>query len=202
MSTEGVSLSKDTKDKALETKKPAIIEAAIRLFSEKGIKATTVKDISREAGVAEGTLYCHWKSKDELAQEIFYDNMKRFKQDLKNELHEVTGTKNKLKHAIVAFYAFANREPLLYKFLILSSHYELRALLPKTPKPLEVIVEIVREGIVSGELKKIELPFAGAMIVGAITKLSDFKRMGVLEKELDAYIDPVTDFLWEALKAR
>lgn len=200
MNTESVSLSKDTK--VLETKKPAIVEAAIRLFSEKGIRATTIKDIAGEAGVAEGTLYCHWKGKDELAQEIFYDNMKRFKQDLEKKLHGVTGTKNRLKHAIIAFYAFAHREPLLYKFLILSSHYELRTLLPKTPKPLEVIVEIVREGIVSGELKAIELPFAGAMIVGAITKLSDFKRMGVLEKELDAYIDPVTDFLWDALKTR
>jgi len=167
VNTESVSLSKDTK--VLETKKPAIVEAAIRLFSEKGIRATT---------------------------------MKRFKQDLEKKLHGVTGTKNRLKHAIIAFYAFAHREPLLYKFLILSSHYELRTLLPKTPKPLEVIVEIVREGIVSGELKQIELPFAGAMIAGAITKLSDFKRMGVLEKELDAYIDPVTDFLWDALKTR
>ncbi|MFQ5957685.1 MAG: TetR/AcrR family transcriptional regulator [Candidatus Brocadiales bacterium] len=191
-----------SKDKALETKKPAIIDAAIRLFSEKGIKATTVKDIAREAGVAEGTLYRHWKGKEELAQELFYDNMKHFKQELEKELRGVTGTKNKLRRAIVAFYAYAQKEPLLYKFLILSSHYELRTLLPRTPKPLEVIVGIIREGIEAGELKEIELPFAGAIIVGAITKLSDFKRMGVIEKELEEYIDPVTEFLWEALKVR
>ncbi|MCB7129414.1 MAG: hypothetical protein J3T61_07745, partial [Candidatus Brocadiales bacterium] len=93
------------------------------------------------------------------------------------------------------------KDPLLYKFLILSSHYELRGMLSRTPKPLEVIIGIVREGIVSGELKPIELPLAGAIIVGTITKLSDFKRMGVLEKDLDAYIDPVTEILWNALKA-
>ncbi len=198
VSVEEVSLGKE---KIVDTKKPAITEAAIRLFSEKGIKATTVKDIAMAAHVAEGTLYRHWKSKDELAQEIFYDNMRRFKLDLENELCGVTGTKNRLRRAILAFYAFAHREPLLYKFLILSSHYELRGLLPQTPKPLEVIIEIVREGIVAGELKEIELPFAGAIIVGVITKLSDFKRMGVIEKDLDSYIDPVTDILWDALKA-
>ncbi|MFQ5863082.1 MAG: TetR/AcrR family transcriptional regulator [Candidatus Brocadiales bacterium] len=199
MRTESATLSKD---KVLETKKPAIIDAAIRLFSEKGIKATTVRDIAREAGVAEGTLYRHWKGKEELAQELFYDNKKRFKEELEDALRGVSGTKNKLRRAIVAFYAFAQREPLLYKFLILSSHYELRMLLPRTPKPLEVIIGIVKEGIEAGELKKIELPFAGAIIVGAITKLSDFKRMGVIEKELEEYIDPVTEFLWEALKVK
>ncbi len=199
MHTESMRLNKDG---ILETKKPAIVDAAIRLFSEKGIKATTIKEIAKEAGVAEGTLYRHWKGKDELAQELFFSNMKCFKQELEKGLHGVTGTKNKLRRAIVAFYEFAQREPLLYKFLILSSHYELRALLPRTPKPLEVIMGIVKEGIEAGELKPIELPFAGAIIVGAITKLSDFKRMGVIEKELEEYVDPVTDFLWEALKVK
>lgn len=198
MRAESVPLNKD---KALETKRPAIIDAAIRLFSEKGIKATTIKDIAREAGVAEGTLYRHWKGKEELAQELFYDNMKHFKEELERELKDVTGTKNRLRRAIVAFYAFALKEPLLYKFLILSSHYELRELLPRTPKPLEVIMGIVREGIEAGELKQIELPFAGAIIVGTITKLSDFKRMGVIQGELKEYIDPVTEILWKALKA-
>lgn len=198
MRTEGVSLNKD---KVPETKRPAIIDAAIRLFSEKGIKATTIKDIAREADVAEGTLYRHWKGKEELAQELFYNNMKRFKEELEGALRGVSGTKNKLKQAIVAFYAFAQREPLLYKFLILSSHYELRELLPRTPKPLEVIMGIVREGIEAGELKQIELPFAGAIIVGTITKLSDFKRMGLIQGELEEYIDPVTEVLWKALKA-
>ncbi len=202
MSTEGVSIEKHSKEKVVDTKRPVIIEAAIRLFSEKGIKATTVKEIAREADVAEGTLYCHWKSKDELAEEIFLEKMKRFKEDLEKELHGVVGTKNKLRKAIVAFYAFADREPLLYKFLILTSHYELRKLLPKTPKPLEVIGGIVAEGIVAGDLKPIELPFAGAIIVGTITKLSDFNRMGVIMKDLDEYIDPVTDILWDALKVK
>ncbi len=201
MTVQGVSIGKETKDnRVLETKKPAIIEAAIRLFSEKGIKATTIKDIAREADVAEGTLYRHWKGKEDLAQEIFYENMKRFKQELEDEIRDVKGTKNRLRGAIVAFYAFAHREPLLYKFLILSSHYELQALLLRTPKPLEVIAGIIAEGMMAGELKQIELPFAGAFIVGAITKLSDFKRMGVIEKDLDAYIDPVTELLWDALK--
>ena len=201
MSPESVSLDKDSSEKVLDTKKPVIMEAAIHLFSEKGIKATTVKDIARKADVAEGTLYRHWKGKKELAQEIFYENMKRFKEELEERLEGTVGTKNKLRKAIVGIYVFAGKDPLLYKFLILSSHYELRGMLSRTPKPLEVIIEIVREGVVSGDLKPIELPLAGAIIVGTITKLSDFKRMGVLEKDLDAYIDPVTEILWNALKA-
>lgn len=43
-----------------------IIDAAIRLFSEKGIASTTVDEISREAGVAKGSFYKMFGSKDEL----------------------------------------------------------------------------------------------------------------------------------------
>lgn len=190
------------KERSLKTKRPTIIRAALRLFSEKGIKATTIRDIAREARVAEGTLYRHWESKEELAQELFCENMARFKEYLESELRGIKGTKERLRRAIKAFYAFAQQEPVLFKFLILTSHYELRRLLPRTPKPLDVFFDILREGIGAGEIRPVEIPLAAAFIVGAVTKLSDFQRMGIINKDLGFYIEPVTEFLWEGLRMK
>jgi AcrR family transcriptional regulator len=48
------------------SKKKSIIEIATRLFAAKGIKETSIAEISKLTGAAEGTIYHHFKTKDEL----------------------------------------------------------------------------------------------------------------------------------------
>ena len=43
-----------------------IEQAAIRLFVEKGVAETTIRDIARAVGLSEGALYRHFEGKDEL----------------------------------------------------------------------------------------------------------------------------------------
>jgi len=47
--------------------KQAILEAALQLFSKRGFAATTTKQISRRAGIAEGTLFNYFRTKEDLA---------------------------------------------------------------------------------------------------------------------------------------
>lgn len=47
-----------------------ILEEAIRLFLKNGFKGTSVKDLTEAVGIARGTLYCHFKSKDEVLESI------------------------------------------------------------------------------------------------------------------------------------
>ncbi|MBP2619722.1 TetR/AcrR family transcriptional regulator, partial [Chryseobacterium jejuense] len=47
-------------------KKTQIVKAALRLFSEQGLQQTSMAQLSKESGVAVGTMYLHFKSKDEL----------------------------------------------------------------------------------------------------------------------------------------
>ena len=48
-----------------------IERAAIRLFVEKGVAETTVRDIARAVDISEGALYRHFASKDELVWQVF-----------------------------------------------------------------------------------------------------------------------------------
>jgi AcrR family transcriptional regulator len=43
-----------------------VLEAALRLFSGKGFAGTTTSALAREAGIAEGTLFRHFRSKNEI----------------------------------------------------------------------------------------------------------------------------------------
>ena len=51
------------------TTRERIVEAARSLFAEKGFDRTTTAEIAREAGISEGTIYRHFKSKKELLME-------------------------------------------------------------------------------------------------------------------------------------
>jgi AcrR family transcriptional regulator len=50
-----------------------LLEAAVRVFAEKGFHATRVGDIATEAGVAHGLLYHYFRSKEEVLDTVFRD---------------------------------------------------------------------------------------------------------------------------------
>lgn len=52
-------------------KRQSILEAAMRLFVENGIKGTPTSQIAKEAGVATGTLFHHFPTKEELVDELY-----------------------------------------------------------------------------------------------------------------------------------
>ena len=54
-----------------EDKRNAILEAATRLFAERGLTAAPTSEISRQAGVAEGTLFTYFKTKDDLINALY-----------------------------------------------------------------------------------------------------------------------------------
>ncbi|MED5053477.1 TetR family transcriptional regulator [Anoxybacillus sp. UARK-01] len=54
----------------LSDKQAKILEAAIEMFAEKGYAATSTSEIAKRAGVAEGTIFRHYKTKKELLMAI------------------------------------------------------------------------------------------------------------------------------------
>ena len=54
-----------------ERTKEQILAAALELFRKQGLDATTTKQISRKAGIAEGTLFNYFKTKEDLALFFF-----------------------------------------------------------------------------------------------------------------------------------
>ncbi|MEK7657529.1 MAG: TetR/AcrR family transcriptional regulator [Elusimicrobiota bacterium] len=51
----------------------AILSSASRIFNEKGFHGTSIGDIQEDAGIQRGTLYFHFKSKEDLALAVLED---------------------------------------------------------------------------------------------------------------------------------
>src|SRR5215813_13570772 len=67
-------------------KRERILDAAERVFAQHGFFAARVSEIAREAGVADGTIYLYFKSKDELLISLFESRMERFNQLLRDAI--------------------------------------------------------------------------------------------------------------------
>jgi TetR/AcrR family transcriptional regulator, fatty acid metabolism regulator protein len=71
---------------AVVDKREAILRAAIKVFASKGYFNSKVADVAGEAGIADGTVYLYFKSKEEILHSIFDQAMAEFISDGKNEL--------------------------------------------------------------------------------------------------------------------
>jgi AcrR family transcriptional regulator len=70
-----------------EDKRKAILEAALRIFAERGIANSPTSAISSEAGVAEGSLFTYFKTKDELMGELYLELRMEFSRYLTDFPH-------------------------------------------------------------------------------------------------------------------
>ncbi|WP_255063391.1 TetR family transcriptional regulator KstR2 [Mycolicibacterium arenosum] len=60
-------------DKASQTRRDELLALAATMFAERGLRATTVRDIADSAGILSGSLYHHFKSKEQMVEEVLRD---------------------------------------------------------------------------------------------------------------------------------
>lgn len=78
-------------------KREAILRAATKVFAGRGYFNSKVSDIAGEAGIADGTVYLYFKSKDEILHSIFDRAMAEFITEGKAEIAQLDDPIAKLK---------------------------------------------------------------------------------------------------------
>ena len=78
-------------------KREAILRAAIKVFAGKGYFNSKVADIAKEAGIADGTVYLYFKSKDEILHSIFDRAMEEFIAEGKREIADIKEADKRLE---------------------------------------------------------------------------------------------------------
>lgn len=138
-----------------QKKRENIIEAAIRLFTEKGFDAAAMQDIADMAGVAKGTIYLYFPSKDELVRQV-YEHCFRMDQRACNiDLDRESSAVGKLCRRLDNIMNFALKHPLeaqIEQLYCISPVYGGHNYGVQEALYAD-IDEIIRQGIAAGELK-------------------------------------------------
>src|SRR6516225_4394850 len=78
-------------------KRDAILRAAIDVFAERGYFNAQVADVARAAGVAAGTVYLYFKSKDDILISIFERGMRASLDEAREQVAPITDPRERLR---------------------------------------------------------------------------------------------------------
>src|SRR5262245_16700691 len=81
-------------------KRERILDAAVRVFAQEGFYNAKVSQIAQEAGVADGTIYLYFKSKDDLLISLFEDRMERINANLREALSQGKSARDRLRNVV------------------------------------------------------------------------------------------------------
>jgi TetR/AcrR family fatty acid metabolism transcriptional regulator len=82
---------------AVGDKREAILRAATSVFAHNGYFNSKVADIAREAGVADGTVYLYFKSKEDILHSIFDRSVEEALDAARKQIERVTDPREKLR---------------------------------------------------------------------------------------------------------
>ena len=188
-------------DKKRNTKLPKVMRSAIHLFVKKGIHGTTIKDIAHRAGVAEGSLYRHFASKDALAWHLFSVHLNEFTAELMANVYPLASARERIARFVAVSFSAYEQDPELYTYLILQEHTELVKYPHTAAHPGHVVTKIIEDGQQSGEIRKGDPMVLGSLFVGGVIRVCVVKMYGNIQKDLKAYSTEVAAMIWKMLSA-
>lgn len=137
--------------------KRKIFETSMRLFSEKGYDATSIEEITATVGVAKGTLYYHFSSKEEIFNFLVEEGMKLLKNSIEIKTSKCNNTIDKLKAVVlIQLKGIKKYENILTIVMSQVWGNEPRNVLckEKVIEYINVIEKIIEEGFEKGDIKR------------------------------------------------
>lgn len=196
--------------KKIDSKKKRIMEAALRIFAEKGFQNATIAEISKRAGVSEPTVYEHFGTKEALLFAI--------PEKISTESHEITkqilahikSPEEKIRAILFRYFQNYQQNPdysaLVLLQLMANKGFRKTAAHAAIRTSAHRLLECIREGIADGSFRQDIDPYVvRSLLLGAVEHI--FIHWHMLGKpaeksDLTRYLDPIMEIVFEGIRAR
>ena len=188
-----------------QQKKEQIMQKALELFANKGFYTTTIPDIATSLKMSVGNMYNYFKSKDILAKEIIKYISAYLGQKIKVINEEDISTKEKTKKIVQVYFQTAILKPEMIDYF-LRIYLSTREVFKEDCEGMvcvnDFVTEIMiyfEEGVKCGDLRDQDFFSAFGLFMGYLGGMVFLKGEQILPKELDAYVDDITENIYRAL---
>lgn len=181
-------------------KKADILHAALELFAQRGFHGTSVPEIARAAGVAAGTIYRHFESKEALVNELY----RRSKAALMAQLYMGLVFDSDLRLQFGMFWGnlvtFARNDPMGFQFLEMHHHatYLDPTSLDLERRSLEPLAHLVEHSAAAEIMKPMPAAALMSIVWGAFVRLIKTEQEGHLELT-DEILEQAEQACWDAI---
>ena len=184
-----------------------IIEAAVRVFARRGYYNSRVSDIAREAGIAAGTIYLYFKTKDDILVTLFRDKMAEFVGALRKAIAGEPDAASKVRRLVSLHFSMLEENPDLaevvqvelrqgQKFFRGASSQEIGAY-------FALIGSVLEEGVAERRFRS-DLPVkvATKVLFGAMDQMATSWVLGKRGYQLVDMADAVAEIFLQGVAAR
>jgi TetR/AcrR family fatty acid metabolism transcriptional regulator len=193
-----------------KTRKDRIMDAALRIFAEKGFQNATITEISKAAGVSEATIYEYFGTKEDLLFAIPEKITNDTFEESSKVIPYIKGVEGKIR-AILLFYVKLYQSNPNYSALVLLQLMSNRRF-RQTPAHAAIrtsahtLLDCIREGIADGTFKKDSNPYLiRSVFMGTIEHLFIHWHMQGMPKKkpgIAEMLDALLETVFDGIRAR
>ena len=184
-----------------EKTRQRIIDGALRLFAERGVDATSIRDIATSAMITEPAVYRHFRSKEDLIWEIFWTGYRGLGETLRDVAPADADLKTRLAAMVKTICDLFDKDQPLFRFLLLTQHGQLGKITEREKSPVQVLHDQLAAAISAGALPKQDAELATSTVFGIVLQAATFKVYGRLDQPLAQYAPRLVAACWAALNA-
>ncbi|MEJ2052580.1 MAG: TetR/AcrR family transcriptional regulator [Calditrichaceae bacterium] len=168
-------------------KRNRIIEAAVKVFAQKGFYLAKVSDVAKAANVADGTIYLYFKNKDDLLISLFEQKMEVILQRFKNHLQNITDPVDKLYGFVDLYFELVEEDKELADVFQVELRQSTKFLKDyhnqKFLDYLAIIASVIQDGMNNGFFRPdLNLGVVKIMIFGALDEVARQWILGAYSK--------------------
>jgi TetR/AcrR family transcriptional regulator, fatty acid metabolism regulator protein len=188
-------------------KREAILRAAIDTFAERGYFNAQVADVARGAGVAAGTVYLYFKSKDDLLVSIFERSMREGLTNSRAAVADLADPPERLRRLARGHLARLGNDRNLAIVFQVELRQSTKFMERFSSTLLRDYLGLIREAIADGQREglfraDIKPTSAAKMLFGALDEMATNWILSRRRYSLEAEADEVVDFFLNGARAR
>ena len=184
-------------------KRELLLEAATKLFVERGLHATPTSAISKEAGVSAGILFHYFKTKDDLIDELYVSIKKEYTSSILNEIDSIKSDLGKLRLIWSNSWNWAIDNNLKFRFLLQVDNTSCAERVKSHPEIVakyELFNNLIKTYVDKELIKNMDTYFIMGSMFGSITSMITYLTQFPEKRNDQVFIEQAWEMFYNYIK--
>lgn len=182
-----------------------ILDAATKLFAEKGFHHTTVEEIANLAGVGKGTVYEYFPSKKDVLRELLLVSIEYYFDQFPRKVEGNLSLKEKVQRMTELHFQFFLEHRDIAR-VVLYEHRQITEdldpiMVEKEQGRITYVAGLLEEGVRRGEIRPVDCQLAARVISGALWNMGMDLVISPVISDGERLVSGVVDILWFGLES-